>query len=262
MISGDSSLPHASEAFLTSVVINYAAPVGLAVPTRAALTKRALGLTAAETGAVALWEVALDVIVLALGSAVWLGLSRADLGGLNAPSTGELYALAALAAVAIATLVLALLILRRKSQWWHRIRFLAKQTALYPRRRPREAAYAVATSIIYWIGQGVVIWLLLAAMTDDAGAQLALGLVSLPVLVGMLSPVPGGAGIREALMLAVARVHNADAGAVLLAAITYRIALFAAIPVLYVVVRLWLSHRRERPSVPSAVSSAPTNNRD
>jgi uncharacterized membrane protein YbhN (UPF0104 family) len=262
MISGESSLPHASEAFLTSVVINYAAPVGLAVPTRAALTKRALGLSAAETGAVALWEVALDVIVLALGSLVWLSLSRADLGGINAPSSGEMYALAAFAAVAIAALALAFLILRRKSQWWHRIRFLAKHTALYPRRRPREAGYAVAASIVYWVGQGVVIWLLLAAMTDNAGALLALGLISLPVLVGMLSPVPGGAGIREALMLAVARVHNADAGAVLLAAITYRIALFAAIPVLYLAVRIWLGRRKEEERVASAVSSAATNDRD
>jgi uncharacterized membrane protein YbhN (UPF0104 family) len=258
MINGKSSLPHASEAFLTSVVINYAAPVGLAVPTRAALTKRALGLTAAETGAVALWEVALDVIVLAMGSVVWLGFSRGDLGGLSTPSNGELLAIAVFVAVGIAALVLAVLILRRKSQWWFRFRYLAKHTALYPRRRPRDASYAVAVSVIYWIGQGVVLWLLLAAMTNDAGAMLALGLVSLPVLVGMLSPVPGGAGIREALMLAVARVHNADAGAVLLAAITYRIALFAAIPVLYLVVRFWLRHNRSAGNGTVTVSSAAT----
>jgi uncharacterized membrane protein YbhN (UPF0104 family) len=201
-------------------------------------------------------------MVLALGSVVWVGFSHANLGGISAPSTGEIYALAAFVAVGVAAIGLAILILRRKSGWWYRIRFLAKHTALYPRRRPREATYAVVTSLVYWIGQGVVIWLLLTAMTDDAGALLALGLVSLPVLVGMLSPVPGGAGIREALMLAVARVHHADAGAVLLAAITYRIALFAAIPVLYLVVRFWLSHRKDGGTVPSAVSSAGANDRD
>ena len=36
MAHGSSDIPRASEAFLTSVVINYAAPVGLAVPSRAA----------------------------------------------------------------------------------------------------------------------------------------------------------------------------------------------------------------------------------
>ena len=44
MAQGWSNLPRAAEAFLTSVVINYAAPIGLAVPSRAALTRRALGL--------------------------------------------------------------------------------------------------------------------------------------------------------------------------------------------------------------------------
>ncbi|MDQ3167305.1 MAG: lysylphosphatidylglycerol synthase domain-containing protein, partial [Chloroflexota bacterium] len=37
---GRSDPARAAEAFLTSVVINYAAPIGLAVPARAALTKR------------------------------------------------------------------------------------------------------------------------------------------------------------------------------------------------------------------------------
>ena len=54
MIHGRSHFGRAGEAFLTSVVINYAAPVGLAVPSRAALTKRALGLSLTETSAVAL----------------------------------------------------------------------------------------------------------------------------------------------------------------------------------------------------------------
>jgi uncharacterized membrane protein YbhN (UPF0104 family) len=57
----------------------------------------------------------------------------------------------------------------------------------------------------------------------------------------MLSPVPGGAGVREALMLAVARVHGADGASVLLAAVTYRVALFASIPILYALVRVWLT---------------------
>lgn len=54
MAQGWCDLPKASEAFLTSVVINYAAPVGLAVPSRAALTKRALGLDHHATGTIAL----------------------------------------------------------------------------------------------------------------------------------------------------------------------------------------------------------------
>ena len=99
------------------------------------------------------------------------------------------------------------------------------------------------------LAQAAVMWLLLRALDVDPSATLVLGLISLPILVGMLSPVPGGAGIREALMLGVARVHNADSAAVLLAALTYRIALFASIPVLYAGVRFWIS-RSPQPVLP------------
>ena len=57
MAGGSSDVPLAAEAFLTSVVVNYTAPIGLAVPARAALTSRDLGLSLGASGAVALWEV-------------------------------------------------------------------------------------------------------------------------------------------------------------------------------------------------------------
>jgi uncharacterized membrane protein YbhN (UPF0104 family) len=65
----------------------------------------------------------------------------------------------------------------------------------------------------------------------------------LPILIGMLSPVPGGAGVREALMIAVASVHGANEANVLLAGVTYRIALFAAIPILYGIIRILIALR-------------------
>ncbi|MCC6790234.1 MAG: flippase-like domain-containing protein [Thermomicrobiales bacterium] len=242
MVKGVSNLPRASEAFLTSVVINYAAPIGLAVPSRAALTKRALGLNAAETGAVALWEVAVDVLILAGFSLVWLLLGGRDADILPETSGTErlLVVLAVLAGVAIATTA-ALLIAHRKPGLWLKMTTMSKSIATFPAKRPIDAALSVAITAIYWAGQAAVIWLLLRALDVDPSVTLALGLTSLPILVGMLSPVPGGAGIREALMLAVARAHNADSAAVLLAALTYRIALFASIPVLYAAVRLWLN---------------------
>src|SRR5688572_2850329 len=49
MIGGKSDGLRASEAFVTSVAINYAAPLSLAIPSRALLTMRALGLNRTET---------------------------------------------------------------------------------------------------------------------------------------------------------------------------------------------------------------------
>jgi uncharacterized protein (TIRG00374 family) len=259
MIKGESNFPRASEAFLTSVVINYAAPIGLAVPTRAALTKRALGLSATETGAVVFWEIILDVILLLLASMLWLLFIGGDIGRLGNPSDGQVAGAATVVIFGIAVLIVAALLVRRQARWWNQLRRSARHTLLYPSERPRAAAYAFFASTLYWVIQCAVLWLLLSALTTDAAVLLALGLVGLPVLVGMLSPVPGGAGIREALMLGVARVHDADSGAVLLAALTYRVALFLAIPVLYLIVRLWLSTRREPPLPPE--SAPPTRPR-
>jgi uncharacterized membrane protein YbhN (UPF0104 family) len=241
MIKGMSHAPRAAEAFLTSVAINYAAPVSLAVPSRAALTKRALGLSAGETGAVALWEVATDVLVLGLASLAWfaVGGHQADLVP-NATTGVWSTAVVGLGAIVLLVL-LALGVARRRPLLWERVLTMARTTLAYPQRRPRSGALAVATTVVYWIVQGAVLWLLLAAIGEAPSATLVLGLISLPVLVGMLSPVPGGAGVREALMLMIARVHHADAAAVLLAAVTYRIALFASIPILYGAVRVWLA---------------------
>ena len=65
----------AAEALLTSVVVNYAAPKGLAVPTRAMLSARDLGLTATASGAVALWDVALDFAALSLMTLAWFAVT-------------------------------------------------------------------------------------------------------------------------------------------------------------------------------------------
>jgi uncharacterized membrane protein YbhN (UPF0104 family) len=82
----------------------------------------------------------------------------------------------------------------------------------------------------------------MAAILDMVGAALSpmllLGTMGLPMLIGMLSPVPGGAGVREALMAAVARLEGVPAAPVVLAAITYRLALFVVTPLVWGAVRL------------------------
>jgi uncharacterized membrane protein YbhN (UPF0104 family) len=244
MAKGVSEFPKAAEAYLTSIVVNYAAPIGLAVPTRAALTKRALGLTAAETSAVALWEVGVDVIVLGLGTLLWLGL-----GGWNGdvlPDVShrtEVLAAVVVAGGALVCLAGLAVVVSRKPTLVAKARGMLYTFITFPLRRPREAVYATLITIAYWVIQGMVMILLLDALGVDWSATLVLGMMSLPILVGMLSPVPGGAGIREALMVGVARVHGADSALVLLAAVSYRVALFISVPILYSLVRVQLRSR-------------------
>jgi len=238
MIHGESDLARAGEAFLTSVVINYAAPIGLAVPSRAALTKRALGLSLTETSAVALWEVGADVIVLSLGSLIWLlagGWRESNLAFSDVPILAWLMAILVLLAglAGVAALFRAARLAR--------VRNRIGTVLVYPGNSPAWAAATMAITFVYWIIQGVVLAIMLNALDVDPRPLLVLGVTSVPILIGMLSPFPGGAGIRETLMGGIARIHDAAVSPTIFAAVAYRLALFASIPVLYLVFRVWLS---------------------
>jgi uncharacterized membrane protein YbhN (UPF0104 family) len=255
MAQGWSDLPRASEAFLTSVVINYAAPIGLAVPSRAALTKRALGLDHGATGTIALWEIGADVLVLGAGSLLWLFLAEGSttaVGNELSASAGE-YAKWGGVGVVIVLLVLAWFL--RTIEKRRRFARFAQKIVLAPRERPLESLMALGVTLLYWVVQGIVLGLLVHAVHVETSFEFILGLTTIPILVGMLSPIPGGAVIREALMYVVARLADAPTGPVVAAAVIYRIALFAAIPILYVVTRWWISHRKsEHPNLPGRES--------
>jgi uncharacterized membrane protein YbhN (UPF0104 family) len=243
MAQGWSDLPRASEAFLTSVVINYAAPIGLAVPSRAALTKRALGLDNHSTGTIALWEIGFDVMILGIGSLAWLFLaegSTAAVGNELSDSAGT-YARWGLVGFGVVLLLLAWL-LRNTDQRRRFVHFM-QRILRSPMQRPGQALLAITVTAAYWIVQGVVLWLLVGAMHVETSFVFILGLTSLPMLVGMLSPIPGGAVVREAMMFVVARIAGVPGSEVVAAAVIYRIALFGAIPILYGLVRLWISRR-------------------
>lgn len=245
MAQGRSDLPKASEAFLTSVVINYAAPIGLAVPSRAALTKRALGLGAEATGTIAIWEIGMDVIVLGSGTVLWLFLAEGSLGAVRAELSDSIRLYAVVAAVLIVAGSVGLIWLLKSSP--RRTRFVPaiQRMLLAPQARPGTAMLALATTTAYWIIQGIVLSLLLRSLSVDHSFEFVLGLTSLPILVGMLSPIPGGAVVREALMYVVARLADVPGDPVVAAAVVYRFALFAAIPILYVTTRWWIRHRIE-----------------
>lgn len=252
MAGGAGGVPLAAEAFLTSVVINYAAPIGLAVPTRAALSARDLGLSAGAGAAVALWEVVLDVAVLAAFSLAWLSVGGAGVvAGLDISPVW----LGLGAAIVLGGCGLAALVAWRRPAWRRRAGVAVADLLRYPGQRPGATALAVGLSVVYWLLQAVVLRLLLDAVGVGVGAEpaLVLGLIGPPILIGMLSPIPGGAGVREALMASVAAARGVDGVAVFFAAVAYRVALFVAIPPLYAAVRIWraVATRRRRTDVRS-----------
>ncbi|HYH13470.1 MAG TPA: lysylphosphatidylglycerol synthase transmembrane domain-containing protein [Thermomicrobiales bacterium] len=250
MAKGSSDLPKAAEAFLTSVIINYAAPVGLAVPSRAALTKRALGLDASQTGTIALWEIAFDVLVLGTGAAIWMIIAD------GAPDEVRREIAESSTSYVLVGAVLALLVAAVGTIAWRKPKLRQKLASagakimIAPTKRPVAAAFTLAVSVVYWLMQGVVLWMLVTALGVDVSASFMLGFTSLPILVGMLSPIPGGAAVREGLMYVVARLsgYAAEADAILAAALIYRFALFAAIPILFGLNKIWLNSQDRVPA--------------
>ena len=234
MAGGAPQWTSSAEVFLTSVIVNYAAPIGLAVPTRAALTVRDLKLSPGQSGAVVGWEAALDILALAIISAVWLVLGGSDLVQTISVEAWVI----ALLAVVVALGVVAIGGASRSPVIRSRIAPFASRMLSSPVEHPILAFLAVALTGGFWGIQLAIMAALLLLFGVDVSPSLLLGIMGVPVLIGMLSPVPGGAGVREALMAAAARLGGAAAGPVVLAAVAYRLALFVVTPLVWGVVRL------------------------
>jgi uncharacterized membrane protein YbhN (UPF0104 family) len=234
MAGGAPQWTSSAEVFLTSVIVNYAAPIGLAVPTRAALTVRDLKLSPGQSGAVVGWEATLDVVALTVISAAWLVLGGSDLVQ-TLSVDGRLLAVLA---VVVALSAVGMGAVSRSTAIRSRIAPFAGRMRSSPAEHPMLALLAVALTGGFWGIQLAIMAALLQLFGVEVSPPLLLGIMGVPVLVGMLSPVPGGAGVREALMGAAARLGGAAAGPVLLAAVAYRLALFLVTPLVWGAVRL------------------------
>lgn len=244
MAGGSPFWTTSGEVFLTSVMVNYAAPIGLAVPTRAALSVRDLGLTAAQSGAVVAWELALDIAALLFLTLLWISMGGAALLD-TLPIDNRLL----LAAVAMVGLVgAALLAASRVAMVRSRVERVVRPMWHYPRQRPSLALLAVAATIVYWAVQAGIMGAMLGLFGAATSPAFVLGLMGLPVLIGMLSPIPGGAGVREGLMAATARLEGVAMTPVLLAAVSYRLALFVVTPLVWGVLRLLRAIVRPTPA--------------
>jgi uncharacterized membrane protein YbhN (UPF0104 family) len=206
----------------------------LAVPTRAALTIRDLALSPSQSGAVVGWEAALDVLALSVISAAWLILGGSDLVQ-TMTFDGRVVALVAIISAFGAGAMRAA---SRSAAIRSRIAPFAGRMLSSPVEHPVLALVAVALTGGFWITQVGIMAALLALFGVSISLPLLLGTMGVPMLVGMLSPVPGGAGVREALMAAAARLGGTPAGPVVLAAVAYRLALFLVTPLVWGAVRL------------------------
>jgi uncharacterized membrane protein YbhN (UPF0104 family) len=218
-----------AEVFLTSVIVNYAAPIGLAVPTRAALTVRDLGLSPIASSAVVAWELVLDLAALSLLSAGWLAVGGLFRLGILVTEPRIVWALVVTIALAFGAGAVAY----RVSPTVRRAARSVMQMIKLPAERPGLMIVAAGLTVIFWVVQTGVMAALLSGFGVTPSLSLLLGVMGLPILIGMLSPIPGGAGVRETLMATAAGLQGVATAPVLLAAIAYRLALFVVTPIVW-----------------------------
>jgi uncharacterized membrane protein YbhN (UPF0104 family) len=122
----------------------------------------------------------------------------------------------------------------------------AKPMLTLPADRPGLMILATGLTVVFWTVQTGIMAALLSGLGVSPSLSLLLGIMGLPILIGMLSPIPGGAGVRETLMAAAAGLQGVATAPVLLAAIFYRLALFVVTPVVWGGLRLARSVLRVR----------------
>ncbi|MCX7622679.1 MAG: flippase-like domain-containing protein [Thermomicrobium sp.] len=196
------SLPEAVRVTVASSAANYLVPAFGWAPAKVLATRRWLGIGVRRTLPTLVVEQALDLGAL-LGLAV-VGLAGSPLERLRSASAPLVRPLPLLALGFTVAFVLLALVLSfsERARRWGRDRGVVGLRAV--RDFARDPAVWLAT-----LGRWGAELALVALLVEGAGARLGWRdlcvLLSAPSLVGLLSPIPGGLGVREAAGVLLAR---------------------------------------------------------
>jgi uncharacterized membrane protein YbhN (UPF0104 family) len=233
----DLPLDSALDLTISSTMINYAAPGYLWSPAKGLMARQLYGIGLARSVPTLAVEQVLDALALVVGTAVGLllagpAISHSLVDHLRTPSPWAVVAtvlfivLGALAASLIA--------------WRYGRRFSA--TALEAGRLlARDSSLRVPVLGLTagrWLLDTAAIWLAAKAAGVSLGIAGLILMSNLPLLIGLLSPMPGGIGFREGAMAGVAGVLAISVSAILAAAILHRALLLIALPIVLGIIRL------------------------
>lgn len=236
-VGHDLPLDSAVELTISSTMINYAAPGYLWSPAKGLMARQMFGIGLGRSVPTLAAEQSLDALALMLGTIAGLvlvgsSISRSLVDRLSGPSVGLAVALLALAVCGC--LALLYLLKRFGRQFTGSLleagAMLARDGSL---RFP-----VVGLTIARWLLDTAAIWFAAKAFGLTLGFAPLLLISSLPLLIGLISPMPGGIGFREGAMAGVAGVLVLSTSAILAAAILHRAILLAALPLVLGIIRV------------------------
>ncbi len=226
----DLPLTSALDLTISSTMINYAAPGYLWSPAKGLMARQMYGIGLGRSVPTLAIEQVLDALALVIGTVVGLVLagsviSKSIFDHIRTPSTAAI-----LTTVVLVVLVgLAGLYLVRRFG----LRFVStviEAGRLLARDRSLRVP-VIGFTAARWVLDTAAIWLAAKAVGVSLGVAALILISNLPLLIGLISPMPGGIGFREGAMAGVAGVLVLPVGAILAAAILHRAVLLLALPI-------------------------------
>ncbi|HET7036819.1 MAG TPA: flippase-like domain-containing protein [Thermomicrobiaceae bacterium] len=227
----------ALELTVTATMVNYAAPGYLWSPAKGLLARQFHGIAIARSLPTLAAEQGLDALALLAGSLLGLAAVGPEV---NARLFHELRvpSVPLLAAGGVVLLLLA-----APAFWLVRryARRFGAAVAASARMLARDRSQRVPILLLTagrWLLDLAAVFLAITALGVPLGLGAAVLLSSLPLLIGQISPMPGGIGFREGAMAAIAAALGLPLAAILAAAVLHRAVLLAALPALLGLIRL------------------------
>ncbi len=228
------SIGEASEITVSSALLNYASPGFVGASAKALLANQTRSIPYRLSALAIAFEHTLDLGMMALTSlVVILIIGPSAFSDVTSPLQGltALIVIGAVIGIAVVGLVVAwrLGALRKVREMMSSAGQMGRQV---------NRSEVIALSILYLLLQILVVALLFWALGIPMMLIDIVAIATVPILAGMLAPVPGGVGVREAVIVALATVTVATPGELLTLAIIQRVLLVAALPLALAIVRL------------------------
>ncbi len=233
----DLSLDATVDLTISSTMINYAAPGYLWSPAKGLMARQMFGIGLGQSVPTLAVEQVLDALALLIGTVIGLllagpAISHALVDHMSAPSMTTIGILAVLVLVAVVGGIYGLVRFGKRftSSLLQAVSLLARDRSL---RLP-----VLGLTSARWVLDTLAIWLAAQALGVNLGFAPLILISNLPLLIGLISPMPGGIGFREGAMAGVAGILSLPVSPVLAAAILHRAVLLLALPLVLAGIRL------------------------
>lgn len=236
------SAGEAADITVSSSLLNYASPGFVGASAKAILANRTAKVPYRDSALAIGFEHSLDLFLLIIMSTIAI-LILGPSNFYNLVSIDNWFSSLLIDAIIVGVLAVIILVairlgvLRYVRSLYDTVRTLGRKV---------DGRKVASLTVAYWGAQLAVVALLFLALDLPFEPFNILGIATVPVLAGMLSPVPGGIGVREAAIVALTTVTGILASTLLSLAILQRVLLIAALPLalLFVRVARWIGRRR------------------